>query len=153
MKTLQFITVVVSLVLSTPLVAQEDLVNTDDGYAAEGYDVVAYFEGEAEKGKNDYSVTHDGVSYRFATKERMMTFKKEPKKYIPQYGGFCAYAIADGKRVGINPKRFKIQDGRLYLFYDSWGANTLKKWNEEGPEMLQKKADKNWEEITRKQKM
>ena len=66
---------------------------------------------------------------------------------MPQYGGYCAYAIAkDGKKVGVNPKTFEIRDGKLYLFYNSWGVNTLKKWQEDAIE-FQKKADKNWVDI------
>jgi len=71
-----------------------------------------------------------------------------PDQYLPEYGGFCAYAIAkDGKKVGVNPKTFTITDGKLYLFYNSWGVNTLNKWNEEGAQDLQNKADAKWKTI------
>ena len=74
-----------------------------------------------------------------------------PEAFVPQYGGFCAYAVAtSGKKVGINPKSFQIKDGKLYLFYDSIFADTLEKWNEEGPTLLQTKADENWEKIAMK---
>ena len=68
--------------------------------------------------------------------------------YVPQYGGYCAYAIADkGKKVSIDPETFEIRDGKLYLFYNAWGTNTLKMWLKEDVKGLQEKADKNWEDI------
>ena len=68
--------------------------------------------------------------------------------YIPQYGGYCAYAVAESsKKVNIDPETFEIRDGKLYLFYNSWGNNTLKKWNKKNVKGLQKKADLNWEVI------
>ena len=67
---------------------------------------------------------------------------------MPQYGGWCAYAMADkGEKVSINPKTFEIRDGKLYLFYNSWGTNTLDLWKKENVKGLQKKADQNWELI------
>ena len=65
-----------------------------------------------------------------------------------QYGGYCAYAIAvDSKKVSINPKTFEIRDGKLYLFYNAWGTNTLKLWQKENVKGLQEKADKYWEAL------
>ena len=76
------------------------------------------------------------------------TFKSAPNKYIPAYGGYCAYALgAKGERVAINPETFEIRDGKLYLFYNSWGINTFKMWQEGGAEQLKAKADKNWIKI------
>lgn len=53
----------------------------------------------------------------------------------------------NGKKVSINPKTFEIRDGKLYLFFNSWGTNTLELWQKEGPEKLQQKADENWKKI------
>jgi YHS domain-containing protein len=120
--------------------------NTKKGYVAQGYDVVSYFNHEAVEGDSDYSTTHDGVNYKFTSQDHLDMFKANPEKYIPQYGGYCAYAMGEsGKKVGIDPKTFEIRDGKLYLFYNAWGTNTLELWLENDMKGLQKKADQNWE--------
>lgn len=130
------------------LEAQEH-VNLKKGYGAEGYDVVAYFQDIAVKGDSKFSTTVDGVKYRFATAENLEAFQQNPSAYLPQYGGFCAYAIANsGKKVGVNPKTFLVSEGKLYLFYNSWGVNTLDKWKDEGADELRQKADLQWQALT-----
>ena len=131
------------------MVAQN--VNTKKGYAAEGYDVVAYFTSAAKEGKKKYTTTYEDVNYKFSSEQNLNTFVENPSKFVPQYGGYCAYAVAkSGKKVGINPKSFQIKDNKLYLFYATVFADTLEKWNEEGPDALQKNADANWENIVMK---
>ena len=137
---------VLFLTISATFFAQD--YNLKKGYVAEGYDVVSYFENKAIEGNKDFSFNYDGVKFKFSSKENLETFKKSPKKYIPAYGGFCAYAIgAKSKKVSIDPKTFEIRDGKLYLFYNSWGTNTLELWEQEGAEQLRIKADKNWKNI------
>jgi YHS domain-containing protein len=134
------------LFITTTFLAQE--YNTKKGFVAEGYDVVSYFDNKAEKGNKDFVAEFDGVKYKFTSKENLALFKANPKKYAPQYGGYCAYAIGlKGERVNINPETFEIRDGKLYLFYNSWGTNTLELWKKEGAVKLKEKADKNWETI------
>ena len=71
-------------------------------------------------------------------------FLKNPSKYEPQYGGWCAYAMGSaGEKVEINPETFKIIDGKLYLFYNAYFNNTLKSWNKEETK-LKSQADTNW---------
>ncbi len=75
-------------------------------------------------------------------------FKKILKTIFPEYGGYCAWAIADsGKMVDVDPESFQILDGKLYLFYDSIFAHTLKKWQNNNPEKLKKIADKKWQNM------
>ena len=138
------------LFLSSYLLSQEH-VNLKKGYAAEGYDVVAYFSNEAIAGNKVFQVVYQEIKYKFSSQENLSEFNTNPKMYVPQYGGFCAYAIAEkGEKVSVNPRSFQIIDNKLYLFYNAWGVNTLEKWNEEGPVDLQKKADANWENIVKK---
>jgi YHS domain-containing protein len=103
---------------------------------------------ETIKGSSKFIATHDKVNYKFASQENLEKFKNNPDKYVPQYGGYCAYAIAvNSEKVDINPKTFEVRDDKLYLFYNSWGINTLDKWIKEDAPKLQKKADTNWQKI------
>ncbi len=138
----------VFLLLINSLHSQENY-NLKKGYIAEGYDVVAYFSNVALKGSDQFTTEFEGAKYKFSTAENLKTFNENPEMFIPQYGGYCAYAVAvKGEKIGINPKSFQIIDNKLYLFYDNWGVDTLEKWNEEGGEKLQKQADTNWKNIT-----
>ena len=128
--------------------SQQTDYNTKKGAIANGYDVVAYFNNTAVKGKKKFTTKHDGVFFRFSSAKNLKVFNKSPKMYVPQYGGYCAYAIGlKGEKVSIDPKTFEIRDNKLYLFYNSWGTNTLDLWLKENPEKLQKQANKNWEKI------
>lgn len=136
----------VLLLFSTLIFSQQ--YNVKKGAVAQGYDVVSYFSNKAVKGKKEFTTTHDGVTFRFFSEENLKTFKKNPKQYIPQYGGYCAYAIGKtGEKVTINPKTFEIRNNKLYLFYNAWGTNTLDLWSKEGAKELQKQADLNWIKI------
>lgn len=146
MKTILF-TFFSLLVMQTALTQSIDY-NIQKGYVAEGFDVVSYFENTAIEGKKEFQTTYDNATYKFSSEDNLNTFLSNPKKYIPQYGGYCAYAIAEkAKKVKIDPETFEIRDGKLYLFYNSWGTNTLKLWLENNVKGLQEKADKNWEAI------
>ena len=121
--------------------------NLEGDLAAQGYDVVAYFQGEPQKGVMDFSSLHEGVEYRFATAKNKDLFTENPARYIPQYGGWCAYAMGyTGTKVSVNPETFKIIDNKLYLFYNAYFNNTLKKWNK-NEKQLKPLADQNWSKI------
>lgn len=119
--------------------------NTEKGVAIQGYDAVTYFtQNKAVKGKKEIAITAEGITYYFASAENKEIFKKEYKKYEPQYGGWCAYAMgATGEKVEIDPETFKIVGGKLFLFYHAWGTNTLTKWNKDEAS-LKPKADAAW---------
>nr|WP_315223603.1 YHS domain-containing (seleno)protein [uncultured Flavobacterium sp.] len=122
--------------------------NLEKKVAIQGYDPVAYFkQGKALKGKKEVSVSYQGVIYQFSSSENKDVFLKNPSKYEPQYGGWCAYALgSSGEKVEINPETFKIIDGKLYLFYNAYFNNTLKIWNKDETS-LKLKADSNWKKI------
>lgn len=122
-----------------------DQYNLENKVAIQGYDLVGYFsQGKAIKGKKEVSASYQGVVYKFSSNENKEAFLKNPSKYEPQYGGWCAYAMGStGEKVEINPETFKIIDNKLYLFYNAYFNNTLKSWNKEEAN-LKSKADSNW---------
>ncbi len=118
-----------------------------NGLAILGYDPVNYFLGSAKKGSPSYSLKHNGITYYFFSSNNLELFKKSPSKFEPMYGGWCAYAMgATGDKVEIDPETFKIVDGKLYLFYNTFFNNTLLKWNKD-EKNLNKKANDNWVKI------
>ncbi len=128
--------------------AQQVDYNVNGGAVAEGYDVVSYFNGNAIEGSEDYKTTHEGAIFYFSNSKNLKEFQANPVKYTPQYGGWCAYAMGlKEDKVKIDPKTYEIRDGKLYLFYNSWGINTLKSWLAENPKTLQANADVNWNKI------
>jgi len=133
-------------------VTKTDHYNLNNQLAIKGYDPVAYFiQNKAIKGTPQFTHQHNSVKYQFSSNENLMKFKTNPDRYEPQYGGWCAYAFAiDGGKVSINPKRFKIIDDKLYLFYDTLlGPNTLKKWNKADDAEQIIKANRRWAEISK----
>ncbi|MEM7548348.1 MAG: YHS domain-containing (seleno)protein [Bacteroidota bacterium] len=132
------------LLLNTSLLGQ-DLNLAKGGVAIQGYDPVSYFENGPERGSPTISAKFNGAIYYFTSDLHKKEFEANPEKYVPSYGGYCAYAIAiDGSKVKIDPETYKIQDGELLLFYNFRRNNTLKPW-EEKPEELKTEADKNWQ--------
>ena len=126
--------------------------NLDNGLAIKGYDPVAYFtqnQKKAIKGSKVYTYTYMGATYHFSSTKNLNTFKANPKKYEPQYGGWCAYAlISKPQKVDINPKSFKIINGKLYLFYSTRWVNGLEKWNDKKDEKTSiNTANKNYSKL------
>ncbi len=148
MKTTLFILITL---ITLPLIAQENDYYVKKGYAIEGYDVTEYFNNKAVEGSKEFTTEYDGVKFKFVNQENLDKFKKNPVQYLPQYGGYCAYAVAHkNEKIKIDPETFEIRDGKLYLFYNAWGVNTLEKWQKEGPKELQKKADISWQNVSTK---
>tara|TARA_R110002096_G_scaffold3151_3_gene15948 strand:- start:3319 stop:3765 length:447 start_codon:yes stop_codon:yes gene_type:complete len=140
--------IILFIITISSLSAQTIDYNLKKEFVANGYDVVAYFNNEAIEGDKKFTTSLDGIKYKFSSEENLKTFYKNPKKYMPQYGGYCAYAIAiKSDKVSINPKTFQIKDDKLYLFYNAWGTNTLDLWKNENENLLKEKADENWENI------
>jgi YHS domain-containing protein len=122
--------------------------NLDNGIAIGGYDPVAYFtQHKGVKGNSSNALFYEGVTYYFASSGNKDVFKKDPSKYEPAYGGWCAYAMgAKGEKVNIDPGTFKITNGKLFLFYNKFFNNTLTDWNKDESNLRQK-ADANWTKI------
>ena len=110
---------------------------------AHGYDVVAYFSNEAQVGDPALTVEHDGARYYFANEGNKQKFESNPAQYVPAYGGWCAYAMSEGKQFDIDPRSYKVVNGRLYLFYDGMGGRTIDIWNQD-ESAREQKADEIW---------
>ena len=109
-----------------------------------GYDPVAYFtEGVPQRGSGYHIADYKGVTYPFATREHKNMFEANPEKYVPAYGGWCAYGVAVGKKFVADPEVWKIVKGKLYLNLDK---DIQVKWNQDIPGHI-KTADSNWAEI------
>ena len=118
--------------------------NLDENIALQGYDPVSYFKGKPVKGSRENALNNQGAIYYFSTAANKEEFKKDPSKYEPEYGGWCAYAMGEkGEKVSVDPKTYKIIAGKLYLFYNKFFNNTLTDWNKDEAN-LKKKADINW---------
>lgn len=121
------------------------------GLALKGYDPVSYHKGQARKGNEKITASHDAMQFYFFSEANRETFKSNPGKYLPAYGGWCAWAMLEGDKVDINPERYKIIDGKTYLFYDGFFGNTLKKWNKKAEKRsegeLVELADAHWRKL------
>lgn len=112
--------------------------------AVQGYDPVAYFtEGEPVKGSKNFSTEYMGATFLFASAANRDAFLSDPAAYAPQYGGYCAWAMADGKYAKGDANFWKIVDGKLYLNYN---AGIQKKWNADIPGFIDK-ADTHWSDL------
>ena len=137
-------------ILPSLLFAQSIDYNEQDGFMADGYDVVAYFDGKAKKGQSAHTLKYDNATYKFNSAKNLETFQANPEKYTPQFGGWCAYAMAYEQKVTIDPESYEIRDEKLYLFYKSYFSSAFKKWKSEGPADLAIKAMNYWEMVKNK---
>lgn len=111
---------------------------TFNNLAIYGYDTVAYFtENKAVKGNKKISFEWRGAEWRFSSEENKAMFSADPEKYAPQYGGYCAYAMSDGRLVGIDEDAFTIHEGKLYLNYSK---SVMKEWRSNMEQFI-KEAD------------
>ncbi|MEM0982344.1 MAG: YHS domain-containing (seleno)protein [Planctomycetota bacterium] len=118
-------------------------INAENGVAIGGFDPVSYFKGEAQEGQASLTADHGGATYRFASRENLDAFKADPEKYAPQYGGYCATAMSEGKIFEVDPKNYKITGDKLYLFYKGEAGDTLPDWNADEANR-RANADKHW---------
>jgi YHS domain-containing protein len=123
------------------------LVNVDsNGLALQGYDPVAYFHGgKPQKGLSQYSAAHEGATYYFASAENRAAFEMEPAKYVPQFGGYCAYGVSVGGLFPVDVNTGTLVGGRLMLNKNAEVAAMFAK----DPEGYVAKADKQWPELVK----
>ena len=116
----------------------------EERLAIKGYDPVAYFtDGKPTPGQPEHEIAWRDAKWRFASAQHRELFLKEPEKYAPQYGGYCAYGVAVGKKFEVDPEAWAIVDGRLYL-NSSKGVH--KDWLADKTAMI-KAAEARWPEV------
>jgi YHS domain-containing protein len=111
--------------------------------AIEGYDPVSYFTGYPVVGNPQITSTYGEATYYFTSEDNKAKFDADPEHYIPQYGGFCAVAVSEGKLVPVDPETYKVTDDKLYLFYNGEHGNTKPQW-EADEATMKAKADTAW---------
>jgi len=110
----------------------------------EGYCPVAYIDAnKAIEGKPEHSANYKGKVYHFVNDEALQAFRKDPEKYLPEYAGWCAYGMAFGKKVEIDPEVFTVVDGKLYLNKN----RAIGEKFEEDPQGWIAKADEEWKKL------
>jgi YHS domain-containing protein len=145
---MRWILAAVVLVVAAAAPAAAQRVNADrKGLAVKGYDVVAYFvDGRAVPGDASFEHTANGVRYRFASAANRDRFAREPERFVPQYGGFCAWAVSRGYTADTDPLAWRIVEGRLFLNYD---RSVQRQWETDVRGNVAK-GDTNWPGLSRK---
>ena len=135
------------LCVGTVSTAQTAYAKSDEIYtswrnnlAVGGYDVVSFHQGNPIEGKVKIMTSWKGANWRFATQENLETFLKNPEKYAPAYGGYCAWALANNKLAKGKPKHWTIKNGVLYL---NFNKRIKDRWLDDIDGFIEK-ADKNW---------
>jgi len=110
-----------------------------------GYDAVSYFEGDGTpvEGSSEHVISYNGTDYQFASAENAEKFAAEPAKFVPAYGGHCAWAMSNGKLAPGDPTIYKIVDGKLFLNYNKEVQET---WLGETADFIAK-SEKAWPTI------
>jgi YHS domain-containing protein len=138
-----------SLFVVAPAHADQAPVHTAflSNVAVGGYDPVAYFtDGRPVRGTTEHRITHQGYEYRFASAEHLAAFRANPARYLPQYGGYCAWAVSNGYTAAGNPQNWRIVDGKLYLNYND---EIQQRWDRDIPGHI-RSANANWPSVLRR---
>lgn len=137
--------VAVMLGTSFSLMAADIGMSVDENdIAIKGYDPVAYFtDNGAVQGSPEFTATYKNAIYHFASSENRNKFKANPQAFAPQYGGYCAFGVAMGKKFETDPQAWKVEDGKLYLNLDK---TVQQRWLEDTQGFIQD-ANTNWTNI------
>ncbi|OED45788.1 hypothetical protein ACH42_04700 [Endozoicomonas sp. (ex Bugula neritina AB1)] len=135
----------VSTVFSVSSFAADIDINADDNdVALHGFDVVSYFTGDRPvEGSFDYTATYKNAIFKFSSAQNRDTFRADPDRYTPQYGGYCAFGTKVEKKLDIDPNAWRIENGKLYLNKDK---NVQRIWVKDVPGNIQE-ANVAWPKI------
>ncbi len=137
--------VVAGLLMAFPLVAQQYFASSR-GIAIKGFDVVSYHEdGKAVQGSAQFQQRWSGVTWYFSSDEHAMLFANNPERYAPQYGGYCAYAVANNSVAPIDPHAYSVIDNKLYL---NFSHSVKRRWSRNREEYI-RVGNRNWPDLRR----
>ena len=153
MRTLKSVLVLFTLFAGISLSAQDKMANNIDNsnIALQGYSAVSYLDlGLAQRGSKNFKSEHEKVVYYFTSAEQKTAFDKNPGKYMPQFGGYCAFGIYAGAKFRVDPNKFMVKDGTYYLFLNNVELDAQQLWlAENNHSKLKKVADNNWSKLSK----
>lgn len=144
--------IICAFVLSTASFAQDNMANNIDNsnIALQGYSPVSYADlGLAQRGVKEFKTEHEGVVYYFTSKEQKASFDRNPSKYLPQYGGFCAFGVYAGAKFRVDPTKFISKDGKYFLFLNNIELDAKQLWLNENEKSLIATANTNWTKLSK----
>ncbi len=137
---------------SVSLFAQDNKANNIDNsnIALQGYSPVSYADlGLAQKGVKEFKSEYEKITYYFTSAEQKAAFDKNPEKYLPQYGGFCAFGVYAGAKFRVDPNKFISKDGKYFLYLNNLELDAKELWiNEKDHKKLVRVANKNWKKLS-----
>ncbi len=151
-KSINILVVVMMMVLGTNVSAQNKNANNidDSKIALQGYSPVSYLDlGIAQKGLKEHKATHDGLAYYFTSEAQKKSFESNPKKYLPQYGGYCAFGVSVGAKFRVDPNKFVVKDGKYFLFLYDLEVDAQQLWVTGNHKELVEKANMNWTKLSK----
>ena len=122
-----------------------DDVRFPQNYVVSGYDLVSYFEAESPLvGNEKYTVLHNGERYAFSSRSNKALFESSPEQYLPEYGAYCAYGMANGMQLSVDPTIWEIVDNRLFFLIN---PATKADWKQDMTGNIHK-GDKIWKKLS-----
>lgn len=118
-----------------------------DGIAIDGHSPVSYFDGKVERGSPHFAVEHDGVTYWLADADQVARWRREPERYVPAFGGWCAFGMSVSDKFPIDPHDYRIVRGRLLLFLRNAGIDAGELWGRGDEQQLLDRAEAHWQKV------
>jgi len=152
-NTLKKIALALAFSATTIGFSQDNKANNIDNsnIALQGYSPVSYLDlGIAQKGLKQYKSEHKKVTYYFTSAEQKAAFDKNPERYMPQYGGFCAFGVYAGAKFRPDPNKFIVKDGKYFLYLYNLELDAQQLWlAENNHKKLVSVANKNWSKLSK----
>lgn len=143
-RLIRYLTIALLALPVSALAGQKVYTGWFSSTAIGGYDTVAYHtQGQAVEGSDAFTTQWQGATWQFANAEHLARFEANPEQYAPAYGGHCAYGVAKGDLVKVDPEAWSIVDGRLFLNYSDSIRN---QWEANRASFIQR-ADNQWPQI------